>query len=83
VFDKYSSKMKVIDYLNFLTKASERVDKKMKSTEAEMAIMTDGINSEEDFEKYVEKYGKLNDRWTIMNDIKYQLGTELKTKQSE
>jgi hypothetical protein len=84
IFEKLQAKFpKANDYIAVLEKVAKKIDARLVSIKSEQGSIASSINSENDFTGYVEKGAKLMDKSTILNDIKYQLASEIKTKQSE
>lgn len=83
-FQKLQEKYKKpIDYITILEKVLKKVDSRLESVKTEQTKLVEWIRSEEDFPKLVEPASKLADKSTILTDIKYQIASEIKTKQSE
>lgn len=83
-FDKLSAKYpKVLDYTAALEKVSKKIDTKIISLQTEQTKLVSGIYSEEDFPKLIDPAAKIADKLNILNDIKYQISSEIKTKQSQ
>jgi hypothetical protein len=83
-FEKLQAKYpKTYDYISILEKVSKKIDSKIESIKTEQNKLVESIRGEEDFPKLVDPASKLADKSTILNDIKYQVASEIKTKQSE
>jgi hypothetical protein len=55
----------------------------MKTIEVAQKKVTESIQKEEDFTKFIKAYWATVERFNLLNDIKYNIGSEIKTKQSE
>lgn len=83
-FEKLEAKMgNVSAYIEALGKISEKVDTMTKKYETAQSELTKNIKSEEDFTAQVELYGKIMQRYNILTDLKWRIGTEIQTRSSE
>ncbi len=83
-FEKLQAKYtKTYDYIAILEKVSKKIDTRIEAVKSEQTKLVNWIYSEEDFPKLVDPASKLADKANILNDIKYQVASEIKTKQSE
>lgn len=83
VFEKLSQNKTTNEYIAILEKTIEKIDAKMKKIEESQNKVAESIVKEEDFKKFVKTYGKVMETYNMLNDIKYQVGSEVKTKQSK
>lgn len=77
---KYGSTAK---YLAALEKAMGKIDEKVEKITAIQNAMVESIHTEEDFAGKVKDFGTYMEKLNLYNDLKYNIGTEIKTKQSE
>lgn len=83
VFEKLSQNKTTTQYIAILEKVIEKIDAKIKKIEESQNKVVESITKEEDFAKFVKPYGKVIENLNIYNDIKYQVASEVKTKQSK
>ncbi|NUJ97797.1 hypothetical protein HGA92_03370 [Candidatus Gracilibacteria bacterium] len=83
VFEKIKVGKTTNEYIAVLEKAIDKANEKMKAIESAQKKVTDSIQKEEDFAKFIRAYGATVERFNLLNDIKYNIGSEIKTKQSE
>lgn len=84
VFAKLQKKLgSTAKYIAVLEAAMVKVDEKLKKIEATQNANVESIKTEDDFAGKVASHGLLIEKYNLLNDIKYQLWTEVKTKQSQ
>lgn len=83
VFEKIKVGKTTNEYIAVLEKAMDKANEKMKAIESAQKKVTDSIQKEEDFAKFIKAYWATVERFNLLNDIKYNIGSEIKTKQSE
>lgn len=70
-------------YITALEKIQERVAEMTTQYEEAQGKLAEAVNSEEDFVNQVETYGKIMQRYNILSDLKWRIGTEIQTRNSE
>lgn len=70
------------EYIAILEKAIEKIDGKIKILDKERKKIADSIQKEEDFTKFVDFWATI-EKYNLLNEIKSNIGIEIKTKQSE
>lgn len=83
VFEKIKVGKTTNEYIAVLEKAMDKANEKMKTIEVAQKKVTESIQKEEDFTKFIKAYWATVERFNLLNDIKYNIGSEIKTKQSE
>lgn len=84
VFERLQAKYpKAYDYITVLERVAKKIDTLTSNIKSEQIKIAESIRSEEDFPKYIESGTKLMEKMNILNDIRYQVSSEIKTKQSE
>ena len=84
VFERLQKKYpKAYDYITVLEKVAKKIDTISATIKSEQTKIAESIRSEEDFPKHLENGTKLMEKMNILNDIRYQISSEIKTRQSE
>lgn len=83
LFEQLREKLSLKDYITLLNRAIDRASEKMTILEEAQKKATNSIEKEEDFSKIVKSYWATVERYNTLNDIRYQIASEVKTKESE
>lgn len=83
-FDNLSKKYtKLDDYVTVLTKIINKIDTLSTGLKSQQTALVSKIIKEDDFKPLIDSAQKLADKIALLDDIKYQISSEIKTKQSQ
>jgi len=83
-FDKLEARTgSVSAYITALEKIQTKVVDMTTEYDEAQKKLAENLNSEEDFQAQADSYGKIMQRFNILSDLKWRIGTEIQTRNSE
>lgn len=84
VFVKLQKKLdSTAKYISVLEATAKKIDEKLTKIDAVQKAMVEWITTEEHFAPKVKDFWVQMEKFNLLNDIKYQIASEIKTKQSQ